>query len=263
VGRPGPVGGVQVGLGQLGEDAAGGPLGRVDQEHVRAHQVADDPGEQRVVGAAEDQGVDLGGQQRGQVAAGQVQDLRAGGLAPLHVLDEPGAGLGDQGDVLVGLLDGLAVAARADRPLGADQAHVAVAGQAHRGPHRRLDHLDHRQRVGGPQLVEGGRRGAVAGDHGQLHILGHQQVHDLLGEPPHLGLRPGPVREPGGVAEVDHRLVGQQVDDGPGDGQPANPGVEDADRSWIHGAGRYRSRATRHAQSWPRRPASAATGSPP
>jgi hypothetical protein len=39
------------------------------------------------------------------------------------------------------------------------------------------------------------------------------------------------VRAVGGVADIDDVLVGQQIDDRAGDGEPADAGIEDADRS--------------------------------
>ena len=49
----------------------------------------------------------------------------------------------------------------------------------------------------------------------------------------HLVLRPGAVRVAAGVADVHQVLGGQEVDDGAGDGEPAEAAVEHPDRS-IH-----------------------------
>ena len=46
----------------------------------------------------------------------------------------------------------------------------------------------------------------------------------------HLGDRPRAVRAAGGVADVEDRLVRQLVEDRARDGEPTDPGVEDADR---------------------------------
>ena len=47
-------------------------------------------------------------------------------------------------------------------------------------------------------------------------------------------LRPRPVRVAAGVADVDEVLVRQQVDDGTGHGEPAEPAVEHPDRPIHH-----------------------------
>ena len=46
---------------------------------------------------------------------------------------------------------------------------------------------------------------------------------------PHLVERPGPVGVPAGVADVDEVLAGQQVDQRPRHGEPAEPAVEHPD----------------------------------
>ena len=71
-------------------DVLGGLLGRRHQRHLVPHHVGDRPGEQRVVGAAEDQRVDALGDQRVEVAVRDLEQLRAAGHAGLHELDEPG-----------------------------------------------------------------------------------------------------------------------------------------------------------------------------
>ena len=51
------------------------------------------------------------------------------------------------------------------------------------------------------------------------------------------------VRPVGGVADVEHRLVRQLVEHRPGDGQAADAGVEDPDRSVRHAAASLRAPA--------------------
>ena len=70
----------------------GGLVGRRHQHDVAAHHVADRAGQERVVRAAEQQGVDLGVDDRGQQPLGQHVHLVAAGLAPLDELDEARAG---------------------------------------------------------------------------------------------------------------------------------------------------------------------------
>ena len=66
-------------------------VGRADQRDVGPIDVADHPGEERVVRAAEQQGVDVGGRDRGEQPLGEHRHLVAGRLAALDELDEAGA----------------------------------------------------------------------------------------------------------------------------------------------------------------------------
>ena len=65
-----------------------------------------------------------------------------------------------------------------------------------------------------------------------------QPVEDLEAVAPHRLGRLGAVGHAGGVAEVDGGLVRQALVDGAGHGEPADAGIEDADRardSWNAG----------------------------
>src|SRR5207249_10751143 len=67
-------------------------------------------------------------------------------------------------------------------------------------------------------------RSVVAGHHDHLHVVAvDEQLADLAGEVAHLLEAPGTVRVAARVTEVDEVLVGQQVDQGPGDGETAEP----------------------------------------
>jgi hypothetical protein len=61
-----------------------------------------------------------------------------------------------------------------------------------------------------------------------------EHLGDLAGVGAHVVQRLRPVRVPRGVPEIDDVLVGEEVDQGAGDGQPAEAAVEDAYRSVIH-----------------------------
>ena len=81
-------------------------------------------------------------------------------------------------------------------------------------------------------------------------------VEDVEGEAAHLGDRLRPVGGVRGVADVVDGLVRQLVQDGAGDGEPADAGVEDADgqvgvapRATGHDAGHDRDR-TRVSCRW-------------
>ncbi len=74
------------------------------------------------------------------------------------------------------------------------------------------------------QVVERGGRGVVARDHDQLRVVLVEQVlGDLVSEAAHLVERPGSVRIAAGVADVDHVLIGKQVDDGSCHRESAEP----------------------------------------
>ena len=77
VGRREVVGAQQVGVGEHPVDVLGGLLGRGDQRDAVAHDVGDDGGEQRVVRAAEHQGVDAALAQRVEVLVGDPDAARA------------------------------------------------------------------------------------------------------------------------------------------------------------------------------------------
>ena len=245
VGEPGhvprgqePVDGRPIGVGrpqqlaplQLAPQRERGLVGRADQDHLRAHHVGDDAGQVRVVGAAEQQRVDVGRPHRREEALGQDRHLLAVGLAPLDELDEARARRGGERDVRPGRLDGPGVGAGRHGAHRADHADAARPGGLDEGSRAGLDHLEDGDRQLGRQLVEAGRGRGVAGhDHGLgLEVL-DQAPGQLAGEDLDLGLGPGPVRVAAGVADVDEVLGRQQVEHGPGDGQPPEAGVEHPD----------------------------------
>src|SRR5690606_30583452 len=92
-----------------------------------------------------------------------------------------------------------------------------------------LDHPDHRDRSFLPQEIDGVRSGGVARHDDQLDVAGEEEGDGFARVALHrlAGLRP--VRHPRGVAEVHDRLVRKLPPQLPNDGQPTDPGVEDAD----------------------------------
>src|SRR5699024_6700866 len=182
----------------------------------------------RVVGAAEDEGVHAVGLQRREVPLGQAEDLAAGGDAAFHEVDEAGAVGGGDVDAGHGVEEVL-VSAGADGRGGADDADLPVPGGGHRAAHGRQDHFGDGHGVAFAGVAqERGRRG-VAGDDEHLAAPFDEVVGDGFGVLAHLGDAQRAVGAVGGVADVNHRFVGQLVDDGARHGQPADAGVEDAD----------------------------------
>ena len=182
-------------------DVLGTLLGAADEGHVVTDDVGDHAREQGVVGAAEDQRVDPGSDQRVEVVVGDREQLLAAGDPVLDEVDEPGAGAGRQGD-LGGGGERVVVGERLGGGLGADHADPAVAGGRDRTPGRREDHLDDGHVVPLACVAEHRRAGGVAGDHQGLDALVDQVVEALEGVLTHLADRLGAVGLASGVTEI-------------------------------------------------------------
>ena len=191
------------------------------------------------MGAPEDERVHIGRQDGLERGARDLEHLRTGGGARFDQLDEPRAGLRREGDA-GGDRERVVIGAGLDGRLGADDTHPT--GPRRRGsPSRRWqDHLDDGEpaplgvALAGVTKDSSGRR--VARDDEHLDAGVHEVVHDLQSVRTDSRQGLGPVRRVGGVADVQHGLVGQLVQHRAGDGQPADPRVEDPDRGVIHGA---------------------------
>ncbi len=222
-------------LHQRAVDVLRALLGAADEGDAVAHHQRDRAGEQRVVGAPEDQGVDAGLGEGVEVVVGDGLELRPTGDPLLDELDEAGAGLRGQGDVRRGR-EGVLVGERLGRGAGADDPDATAVGGGHGAAGRGQDHLDHGYVVPLPGVTQHRGAGGVAGDDQGLDALVDEVVEALEGVLADLADRLGPVGLTCGVAEVDHRLVRQLVHDGPGDGQTAEARVEDPDRRVSHKA---------------------------
>src|SRR5262249_40965949 len=135
------LGSGQVAADQQLVDVLRGLLGTAHQGHLVAHDVGDDTGEQRVVRAAQDQGVDAPGGERVEVLVGHGDQLVSAGHARFDEVDEARASAGGEGDVGGGG-EGVVVGQRLGRGVGADDADVTVPGGSDRAPGGRQDHLD-------------------------------------------------------------------------------------------------------------------------
>jgi len=223
------LGAHQVAADQELVDVLGALLRTADEGHLVADDVGDHAGEQRVVGAAEDQGVDVCSDQRVEVVVRDREQLVTTGHPRLDEVDEPRAGASGERDVWRGG-EGVVVGERLGGGVGADHPDPAVAGGGDGAARRGQDHLDDRYVVPLAGVAEHGGAGGVAGDHQGLDALVDEVVEALQCVFAHLADRLGPVRLAGRVTEVDDRLVGQLVDKRSGHGEPAEPRVEDADR---------------------------------
>ena len=174
--------------------------------------------------------------ERRQQPLGQHVDLVAGRLTPLHELDEAGAG--SARELQAGRQPGRRplVGAGGDGAHGADHTDAPALGDHGDRSHTGLDHAHHGHAEGALQLGQRrGRRRGVAGHHQELDTVVVDQVAgDLQGEAAHLVQGAGTVRIAAGVADVHQALGREQVDHRPGHGQPAEAGVEHADRPVVH-----------------------------
>ena len=193
----------QAPLGEHPVDLLGGLVRTGHQRDALAHHQADEPGEHRVVRAAEHEGVHFGPLQRLEVRLGQAEQRPAGGHAALDELGELRAGRAGDLDVRGGG-ERVGVRAAGDRRGRADHADPAVAGGGRGAAHGRADHLDHRDAVPLAGIVQAGRRGAVAGDHEDLHPVGDHPVQAPQRVAPDIGDGLWPVREVRGVPDVAH-----------------------------------------------------------
>ena len=223
------------GIGQDRTDLEGRLVGRGDEHHVAPHHVADRPGQERVVGAAQEQGVHARGPDGGEQTLRQDVDLIALGLAPLDELDEAGASTAGELHRRPLRPPRPLVRTRRDGPDRAYDAHSPVPGDEDGRAHAWVDHSDQGDVELEPEQIQGGGRRGVARDHDHLHAMFADEVGgDLTGELAHLVQGPGTVRVPAGVAYVDDVLPRDQVEDGPGHCQPAEAAVEDPDRAVVH-----------------------------
>ena len=232
----------QAALGEHLFQMVGGGLGRIHQRHALAHELADHGLEQRVVGAAQNQGVHTGFTHLGQVLSDhQLRHLLSALLAVVHVTGlhqrhEQRAGPGGDLHPRHQLTQQLFVAAGADGGSGADHADAAVAGSKGCLPGSSIHHaqIGHRQLCRFCSRVGTGH--GAAGRHDALYIFRKQECHVLTGILQD-GLRAAAaIGHAAGIAKIDDLLVGQALAQLPHTGQAAKAAVEYADPAVIHAA---------------------------
>ena len=178
--------------------------------------------EQRVVGAAEHDGV--------QVSTGgaQFQEVVAGDLFGDRVIQPPllgqghqqGGRLAEHRDGRVQAVYGLVVGARLDGALGAEDAYLLGPGRLHGYPGAGLHHPHARHGHLLLQGIKGMSRRRVAGHQQVLDALIQQEAGDLERIADDRIARLCPVRDAGGVTQIDQVLPGQSRSQGPHHGQP-------------------------------------------
>ena len=165
-------------------DGGGDRVAAADQAHVAAEDPLQHRRHQRVVGAAEDQGVDLGPLQRRAVGAGHLHHALVEGRAVLDEGRQVGRlDLGHLERAALGL-ERAPVGAALDRVRRRQHPDPAAVGDRRRDLGLRLDHRDHlhpvrRRHLAGDVVADRGRR--VAGDHQQLRAVAEQQLGDRAG----------------------------------------------------------------------------------
>ncbi len=181
---------------QLTEDADGRErclIGRADERHPGTHHLSDRAGEERIVGAPEQQGVDVRGRHRGEHPFGEHEHLVAGGLTPFHELDEArarGAGEVHRSTRAGDRLNVRAGGDRSDRP---DHADASGRGRADECSCAGFDDVDDRQRELRREDRRALPRRRVAGDDDRLDaVVVDEAVGNLGGEAVDVGERFGP-----------------------------------------------------------------------
>jgi hypothetical protein len=158
------------------------------------------------VRAAEDEGVDLSLDQWIEVLVRSGEQLGPGRHTGLDEVDEPWARTGDQLDLRRGG-ERVLVCQRRRRRLGADHPDALVAGGGDGPAGGRQDHLDDRYVVPFAGVPQHRGAGGVAGDHEHLHAGVDQVVEAFERVLAHFGDRLRTVGLPGGVTEIEDRLV--------------------------------------------------------
>ena len=130
-------------------------------------------------------------------------------------------------------LERAAVGAPLDRGRRGEHPDPAALGDRRRDLGLGLDHGHHLDPVLAgdlPRRVPARRGRRVAGDHSSFAPRSSRKRVDLRDRVAQPSWRLGPVREVGGVAEVEEVLLRQRDEALVQDGEPADPGVEDGDR---------------------------------
>ena len=179
--------------------------------------------------AAQHQHIGTGSDQRQRIRRKQAAGFRAVEITTLDLLDQARARLGDHPHRS-------AVAVDQPMQLVAGQRRTRGQHADHTGPgggngrlHRRL-HADERDRVVRAQVFHGRDGCRVAGHHDQLRAGAEQALGDGFRPRDDLVGRLLAVRAMPGIGYVDRRQVRPLRDDLAQHRQPAEAGIEDADR---------------------------------
>jgi hypothetical protein len=233
-------GGEELVSGEFVADVGGAGGGGVDEADFVADEFLEDGDEEGVVGAAEEEGVDVALQHRLEVF---FEDEFEGGVIEPALLDEgdeEGSGAGV--DLEVGSAEGevVLVGVAFDGAFGADDADALAVGGGEGGGDAGFEDAEDGDAEGGAEGVESVGGGGVAGDDDGFDALVDQELGVFEGEAADGFRGLGAVGDAGGVAEVDDGFVGEELAECADDGEAADAGVEDAEGGgFAAGDGRW------------------------
>jgi hypothetical protein len=225
--------------GEFVTDVGGAGGSGVDEADFVADEFLQDGDEEGVVGAAEEEGVDVALQHRLEVL---FEDEFEGGVIEPALLDEGDEEGGGAGvDLEVGTAEGevVLVGVALDGAFGADDADALAVGRGEGGGDAGFEDAEDGDAEGGAEGVEGVGGGGVAGDDDGFDALVDQELGVFEGEAADGFGGLGAVGDAGGVAEVDDGFVGEELAEGADDGEAADAGVEDAEGGVGGGWGRH------------------------
>lgn len=199
----------------------------IDDLHGGTGDPADDAGQEGIVGAAQDDAVGAGIQQRLQAPPDDGFGLRPVQDAVLDEFDETLADVFHNGDVVLEAAFRVQVFRSLEGAGRSQDADHAGARAERRGFHSRF-HADERDGISRAQGGDGGRRGRVAGNDDGLCALLQQGLRDPAAPLLDVGRVLLSVRAVGVVREIDESLVRKQFPDLAVDGESAGPRVEDS-----------------------------------
>ena len=212
---------------------------RVDEADFISDEFLQDGHKQWVVGAAEEEGVDVALEHRREVLF--EHELQRGVVEPA-LLDEgheQGSGLGVDLEVGTAQSQVVLVGVAFDGALGANDADALAVRRGHGGGDAGLQDAKDGNAEGGAQGVQSVGGGGVAGDDDSFDALMDEELGVFECETADGLGRFGAVGDAGGVAKVNDRLVWEQFTQGANDGQTADAGVEDAKGGVGGGGGRH------------------------
>ena len=188
--------------------------------------------------AAQDERVHARGFERRQIFGhhGFDHHVAAVHAAVLHERHKQRARLREQLQAAVGMVQITLISPRTDGRGRADDAHFAAQRLRHRAAACRLDRADDRDIVLPLEQIERHGRNRVARDDNRLQVELAQEGHVLSGVFDDNVSAAGAVGHAAGIPEVDDVLLRHERVQAAHRGQPAQAGVEHADRTVIHRA---------------------------
>jgi hypothetical protein len=228
--------GEQVMGGEFVADVGGAGGGGIDETDFVTNKFFQNGHEQWVVGAAEEEGVDVALEHRREVL---LEHKFQGWMVEPALLDERNEEWGGPGvDLQVWTAQGqvVLVGVAFDGALGANDADALAMRCGESGSDAGLQDAKDGNAERGSQGVERVGGGGVAGDDNSFDSLIDEELGVFERETADGLGRFGAVGDAGGVAQVNDRLVREQFTQSTDNGQTADAGVEDA-KGGVGGGG--------------------------